>query len=51
VLRDDEAMLYRAWVAHTTVHQPRCDEHCEARQALKEALGRIDRLLARDRIS
>ena len=30
VLRDDEAVLYRAWIAHKTVHQPRCGEDCEA---------------------
>jgi hypothetical protein len=46
VLRDDEAVLYRAWVAHKTVHQPRCGEGCEARQALEEALAKIRELLA-----
>jgi hypothetical protein len=37
VLHDDEAVLYRAWIAHKTVHQPRCGENCEARQVLEDA--------------
>jgi hypothetical protein len=40
VLRDDEAVLHRAWIAHKTVHQPRCGEDCEARQVLEDARDR-----------
>ena len=46
-LRDDEAVLYRAWIAHTTVHQPRCGETCEARQVLSDALDSIPNCWAR----
>ena len=49
VLSNDESVLYRAWVAHTTVHQPRCGEDCAARQVLYEALGEIRELLDRER--
>lgn len=50
VLRDDEAVLYRAWVAHKTVHQGpgRCGSDCEARQVLEDALDRIRVLLRRE---
>lgn len=48
VLRDDEVVLYRAWIAHTTVHQPRCGEGCEARQVLSDALDSIRELLAQE---
>ncbi len=48
VLRDDEAVLYRAWIAGKTVHQPRCGEDCEARQVLEGARDRIRELLARE---
>ena len=37
VLRDDEAVLHRAWIAHKTVHQPRCGEDCEAGPVLEDA--------------
>jgi len=49
VLREDEVVLHRAWVAHTTVHQPRCGEDCQARQVLDEARRKIRELLARER--
>ncbi len=50
VLRDDEAVLYRAWVAHKTVHQrpSKCGDDCEARQVLEDALGKIRVLLGRE---
>jgi hypothetical protein len=48
VLRDDEAVLHRAWIAHKTVHQPRCGQDCEARQVLEDARDRIRELLARE---
>jgi cysteine sulfinate desulfinase/cysteine desulfurase-like protein len=46
VLRDDEAVLYRAWIAHKTVHQ--CDDGCKAQQALEEARDKIRELLGRE---
>jgi hypothetical protein len=49
VLHDDEAVLYRAWIAHKTVHQPRYGEDCEARQVLEDARDRIRELLAREK--
>jgi hypothetical protein len=49
VLRDDEAVLYREWIAHKTVHQPRCGEDCDARRVLEDARDMIRELLARER--
>jgi hypothetical protein len=49
VLRDDEPVLHRAWIAHKTVHQPWCGEDCEARQVPEDARDRIRELLARER--
>jgi hypothetical protein len=46
VLRDDEAVLYRTWIAHKTVHQ--CGGGCQAQQALEEALDKIRELLSRE---
>jgi hypothetical protein len=45
VLEDDEAVLYRAQVAHATVHGC-AREDCEARQVFDEALANIQRLRA-----
>jgi len=48
VLEDDEAVLYRAQVAHATVHGCGKEGYCEARQVFDEALAKIQRLRARD---
>lgn len=48
VLAEDEAVLYRAWIAHTTVHQQptKCGDDCEDRRILGDALARMRDLLA-----
>jgi hypothetical protein len=45
VLADDEAVLYRAQVAHATIHG--CKEGCHVRQVYDEALSKIRSLRAR----
>jgi hypothetical protein len=49
VLRDEETALLTVWQAHTSV-RCRCpdDGSCEARQALEDAIGKIQELLARE---
>lgn len=46
VLRDDETALLTVWQAHTSV-RCRCpdDGSCEARQALEDAISKIQELL------
>jgi hypothetical protein len=47
VLEDDEAVLYRAQVAHTSAYG--CGKgSCEARQVFDEALAQIQRLRAHE---
>jgi hypothetical protein len=47
-LRDDETALLTVWQAHTSV-RCRCpdDGSCEARQALEDAISKIQELLNR----
>ena len=49
VLRDEETALLTVWQAHTSVRS-RCpdDGSCEARQALEDAISKIQELLARE---
>jgi hypothetical protein len=49
VLRDEETALLTVWQAHTSV-RCRCpdDGSCEARQALEDAISKIQELLARE---
>jgi hypothetical protein len=48
-LRDDETALLTVWQAHTSV-RCRCpdDGSCEARQALEDAIAKIQELVSRE---
>jgi hypothetical protein len=42
VLRDDETVLYRLWVSHTTFHQ--CGSDCPARKIIEDARAAMEKL-------